>query len=649
MSLYYEAAAILSNTEKVGGSLKSRIYSKKDLKSSPANIYALVSETSKWSAVLKEVVERSGILRIERKLDPTLAILLVHDLLLARRGIAAPTKHALRVTVEKHKARLNAEFTKARLRREFVSLEAFRESVNSGEKSAPISATGSTNGTSNGTTNGATNGVTNGATKPKSDHRHPRWVRVNILRTTLQEQLNTTFMGFRQSSDIAEILSASGKDKVLHIDKHIPDLLALPSRFDLTKSRAYQEGLIIFQDKASCFPAYLLSLDESDSDMIDACAAPGNKTTHLAAFAARMKRKKPRIHAFERSAERSKTLVKMVKLAGAENKVKIWSSTDFLATKAADGEFESVTAILLDPSCSGSGIVGRDDEVPMILPRRQEPQVSTKSKKRKKSSKTALEANLPDPSHMENEKTLEEEEEALTERLTTLSSFQAQILDHAMRFPSARKIVYSTCSIYAQENEEVVMKALTSDIAKEQKWRLLRRSEQVLGLAKWETRGDKIACLAIMKERSEALKQDFGVEVLAGEQEKFANYIADNCIRCEKGTGEGTMGFFAAGFVRDFDDKRMCDNGVQIVEALGEDVVGKAKDNSIDRSGIEDQQEEEEWKGFSDDDVIVNAADEIDPPISHPEMSKIHESRLRNQSQKRWRWWGVGVGRKYRA
>jgi putative methyltransferase len=67
MSLYSEAAAILSNSDKAGGSLKSRIFGKKDLRSSPANVFALVTETTKWSAVLKEVVEKSGLLKEERK------------------------------------------------------------------------------------------------------------------------------------------------------------------------------------------------------------------------------------------------------------------------------------------------------------------------------------------------------------------------------------------------------------------------------------------------------------------------------------------------------------------------------------------------------------------------------------------------------
>jgi hypothetical protein len=67
MSLYYEAAAILANADKVGGSLKSRIYTKKELKSPPAQIFALIAETSKWSILLKDVIEKCRLLAEERK------------------------------------------------------------------------------------------------------------------------------------------------------------------------------------------------------------------------------------------------------------------------------------------------------------------------------------------------------------------------------------------------------------------------------------------------------------------------------------------------------------------------------------------------------------------------------------------------------
>lgn len=69
MSLYYEAASVLANSENAGGSLKSRLYRQKDLKSSPAQLFALISEASKWSLVLKDVVEKCGLLREEKKVS----------------------------------------------------------------------------------------------------------------------------------------------------------------------------------------------------------------------------------------------------------------------------------------------------------------------------------------------------------------------------------------------------------------------------------------------------------------------------------------------------------------------------------------------------------------------------------------------------
>ena len=69
MSLYHEAAGLLSAPTTHGGSLKSRIFGNKELKSPPAQVYALVLETRKWSGVLKEVVENAQLLRAERKVS----------------------------------------------------------------------------------------------------------------------------------------------------------------------------------------------------------------------------------------------------------------------------------------------------------------------------------------------------------------------------------------------------------------------------------------------------------------------------------------------------------------------------------------------------------------------------------------------------
>lgn len=50
------------------------------------------------------------------------------------------------------------------------------------------------------------------------------------------------------------------------------------------------------------------------------------------------------------------------------------------------------------------------------------------------------------------------------DRLEKLAGFQIKILKTALRsFPKAKRIVYSTCSLYTQENEEVVKEVLASN------------------------------------------------------------------------------------------------------------------------------------------------------------------------------------------
>ena len=69
MSLYYEAASFLIPHSE--GSLKSRVLSHKELKSHPKQIYALASETARWSPILADLIERSQLLQIERKVYNT--------------------------------------------------------------------------------------------------------------------------------------------------------------------------------------------------------------------------------------------------------------------------------------------------------------------------------------------------------------------------------------------------------------------------------------------------------------------------------------------------------------------------------------------------------------------------------------------------
>lgn len=75
MSIYYDCASVLG-AESRAGSLKSRIYDNKlGLRSKPAHLYALISETAKYDAFLKQVIDDADFLAQEPKVSPYLALI----------------------------------------------------------------------------------------------------------------------------------------------------------------------------------------------------------------------------------------------------------------------------------------------------------------------------------------------------------------------------------------------------------------------------------------------------------------------------------------------------------------------------------------------------------------------------------------------
>lgn len=201
----------------------------------------------------------------------------------------------------------------------------------------------------------------------------------------------------------------------------------------------------LLQSRASCFSAHALC-PQSTWKIVDATAAPGNKTSHLAAMVD--EKLGGRVIAVDRDPGRFKVLQKTLTSACVASKVNA-RCADFLQMRAdRDKSLRGVDAILLDPSCSGSGT---------SLSRRD---------------------NLLDDRNQGED----------AERLARLASFQLAALKHALNyFPSCRRIVYSTCSIHPIENESVVSKALS--LAHSRGYRLALPSESPL--RSWPRRGQR--------------------------------------------------------------------------------------------------------------------------------------------------------------
>ncbi|KAG1734159.1 S-adenosyl-L-methionine-dependent methyltransferase [Suillus lakei] len=432
MNLYFEASEVLNRIDAKEGSIKGILATLPE--NNRARTAALIIETLKYKSVLSDVIQASKLLTEEKKKITSfnLALVLVHDILLAN-GIQAgdgPIKQA----ILRHKTRLKSEFQRIKIKRGVKSdLELAQ---NSDDRAAKI----------------------------------PRYVRVNTSMWSTEEAiLFYTKRGFQLQGPFSS-------SKGFGIDDHIPDLLAFNPALQFRDDPSYKTGKIILQDKASCFSAFVLSppCNNINAVVIDATAAPGNKTSHLSALMGN----KGKLYAFERDKRRFSTLKMMLAKAACRNVEAV--NADFLTIDPSHPKYSLATHILLDPSCSGSGIVNRLDYL------------------------------------------IEDEIEVVEEdRLNKLAAFQLMMIKHAMKFPNVQKIVYSTCSIHATENEHVVGYALQSDEAKSSGFKLAPRNDV---LPTWNRRGN--------------------VEGMTGTSD------ADSLVRCSPGE-DGTNGFFVSCFIRE--------------------------------------------------------------------------------------------------
>lgn len=180
---------------------------------------------------------------------------------------------------------------------------------------------------------------------------------------------------------------------------------------NLANSDSFKEGLLTIQDESSMIVAYALHVDGNET-VLDACAAPGGKSTHIA--------------------EKLNNGGNVLSVDLHEHKVKLIQQNaqrlqlDNINTKAMDSrrlpevlEHESFDRILLDAPCSGFGVMRRK----------------------------------PDIKYAKKE-----------EDVSRLHTIQLQLLESLS--PLLKKggtFVYSTCMVDVKENEAVIEQFLNSN------------------------------------------------------------------------------------------------------------------------------------------------------------------------------------------
>lgn len=315
----------------------------------------------------------------------------------------------------------------------------------------------------------------------------PRYVRINRLRLVDDSSVDVARRELESvlGSRVQQARS-SGNKKASRVipgdvgelgkvvsDAILPNVLVLDSRTRpfLHGLPAIEKGSLVLQDRSSCLAALAAGLREGDR-VLDACAAPGSKTAH----ALELLGGRGRLIACERDPQRAVSLVSRLRsLGGIRRERNAFGSTtkktkkkkkeglvaegvdgsqadedwfvalekapplpgttlrfhapsssadgvsvevrvgDFLDCDPKKAPFRDVEVLIVDPSCSGSGLP--DHHLGPAPPMGQQ-------------------------------------------RLRRLAAFQKRILRHALSFPGARTVCYSTCSTHQEENEDVIAAVL---------------------------------------------------------------------------------------------------------------------------------------------------------------------------------------------
>ncbi len=187
--------------------------------------------------------------------------------------------------------------------------------------------------------------------------------------------------------------------------------LRFKDKFPLNENPFFLEGKVEVQDEGSQLLGYLLAPKRREM-VVDFCAGAGGKTLMLGALMGST----GRLYAFDVSEKRLEKLSPRLKRSGLSNVTPQWiQSENDIRVKRLSGKIDRV---LVDAPCSGTGTLRRN----------------------------------PDLKWRQSERTLEE-----------LTKKQSSILEGAsILLKPGGRIVYATCSILQEENQEIVSRFLES-------------------------------------------------------------------------------------------------------------------------------------------------------------------------------------------
>lgn len=192
--------------------------------------------------------------------------------------------------------------------------------------------------------------------------------------------------------------------------KGYPDALVLTERANVFKTEAFKNGMFEMQDASSQMVGHFLDVKPGQR-IIDTCAGAGGKSLHIAA----LMENKGLLIALDIYGNKLKELKRRAKRDGAHN----IETRPIDSTKVIKKLYNSADRVLIDAPCTGLGVLRRNPDAKWKLQ---------------------------------------------PEFLEKITKTQQEILQSYSRMvKSGGKLVYATCSILPQENNDQVIAFLASE------------------------------------------------------------------------------------------------------------------------------------------------------------------------------------------
>jgi 16S rRNA (cytosine967-C5)-methyltransferase len=162
----------------------------------------------------------------------------------------------------------------------------------------------------------------------------PLTARVNTLRTTLEALLK----GLETEGIQATTLP------------FLPDAIELTSTAAPSELKAHKNGLLYFQDASSMLAAHCLGV-QPGQNVLDVCAGPGGKTTHIAT----LMENKGAVWALDVHDHR----IKLIEENARRLDARIIKAVRQDATDDLSKDYRNMDAVIVDAPCSGIGVIRR--------------------------------------------------------------------------------------------------------------------------------------------------------------------------------------------------------------------------------------------------------------------------------------------------